>query len=127
MAVKYKVVSKKNPFKPDDDPKYYAAVVSRRTIKVRELAEEIARRSTLSPIDVVAMIEAMLQVIPEKLSDGYNITLGEFGTYSMSLKSRAADLPEKFNSTNIYEKRMVFRTGNFVKNKLANTGLEKVK
>jgi hypothetical protein len=64
MAVKYRLVQKFNPQKPDDPKKYYAAVVTRGDVSLRELSKELALISTVSIADVMATIEALLEIIP---------------------------------------------------------------
>ena len=85
MAIKYKLVQKVNPAKPTDPKKFYANLVTRGEVSLRELAKEISTISTVSSPDVMAVIESLLQIIPKHLALGEIVHLGEFGLYSVRL------------------------------------------
>jgi predicted histone-like DNA-binding protein len=76
-------VQKVNPSKPTDPKKYYASLVTRGDVSLRKLAKEITEISTVSPPDVMAVIEALLQIIPRHLIQGEIVRLGDFGSFSV--------------------------------------------
>jgi len=52
-----------------------------------EIAAEIAKMSTVSTIDAIAVLEAFKQVIPQHLADGKIVRLGDFGTFITTINS----------------------------------------
>jgi predicted histone-like DNA-binding protein len=101
MSAKYNVVARGNPQKPEDPKKYYANYVSSGRVNFRQLANQIAQISTVSSIDTLAVLEALLQVLPQQLADGKIVDLGEFGTFKLRIKSDGSDTPEAVNAKNI--------------------------
>ncbi len=101
MSASYKVVARGNPQRPEDPKKYYANYVSSGRVTVRDLANQIAQISTMSSIDMLAGLEALLQVLPQHLADGKIVDLGEFGTFNLRIKSDGSDTPEAVNANNI--------------------------
>ena len=87
MSVNFKAVPKKNPQLPAEPPKFYAHLVSTGDLTLRQLAKQIAARSTVSAADTLAVLESLLEVIPESLADGKIVRLGDFGSFSLTASS----------------------------------------
>jgi predicted histone-like DNA-binding protein len=104
-------VQKVNPSKPTDPKKYYANLVTRGDVSLRELAKEITEISTVSPPDVMVVIEAPLQIILRHLIQGEIVRLGDFGSFSVRLSSEGADAPEAFNASLVKSVNLNFRPG----------------
>ena len=100
MAILYRIIQKFVPGQTGER-KYYAVAKSRREVSVRELAEEIAQESTLSTIDVPANVEALMQKIPQHLSEGEIVRLGDLGSFGVVLKSEGAEQPENITAGSI--------------------------
>jgi hypothetical protein len=64
MSVKYHVVARGKPGDPSAPKKHYASVKSSGRVTVFDMAEEISRMSTVSSIDLAAMLEAFLVTFP---------------------------------------------------------------
>ena len=62
MAIKYVTVPHKIPSKPEDPVQYFPQVKATGKISLREVDEDISSRSTLSSIDIVAVLEALLTI-----------------------------------------------------------------
>ena len=77
MAVKYTVSEMGNPLQPQQPKKWYATAKSASETKLRELAKEIAARSTVSPADTQAVLVALTEVLVENLANGKIVRLGE--------------------------------------------------
>lgn len=118
MSINYKVIARKNPRDLTADPKYYASVNSKGRRSKRFIANQIAERSSLNEMDVLSVIEGFLQIIPETLTDGYKVDLGEFGIMGLLAKSEAAETEEEFNVSRIEGLKVVFRPGKLFKKEL---------
>ena len=90
MTLKYRTIQKVNPRKLDEKKKFYAKAVKRGDIKFRQLAKEIAEISTVSTVDTIAVIESLVQLIPRHVAQGETVKLGDFGSFSISIKSAFA-------------------------------------
>jgi predicted histone-like DNA-binding protein len=106
--MKYKVIEKFNPQKPDDPRKWYANPVNSGKITIKELAKEIAGRSSLTRGDIENVLANCIDELPTFLKLGMSVKLGEFGTLRLSIASEGADQKDEFSNNNIKGVRVVF-------------------
>ena len=125
--VPFIILEKHNPQKPAEPKKYYAQAKSRGSLDLREMARILSQRSTVSMADVVAVLEGLIELVPEKLQEGYLVKLGEFGTFRLGFSSRGEASPEKVNPKFISKTRINFRPGKEIRTLLRRTEFEKVK
>jgi predicted histone-like DNA-binding protein len=125
MTVKYTVVPKKNPRDPAAPRKYYPIAVSKGHTDLREIAERIALISTDSTIDSLAMLGALLLVIPEELADGRIVRLGEFGSFSLTIQANGEDQPQSVGTHNIRQTKVHFKPGKVFKGMLKDLKFHK--
>jgi len=111
MPVRYRIVPKLDPRDLEAPAKYYPTAVSSGRTDLRALAGRIAEISTISTIDSMALLEALLVVIPDELSHGRIVELGEFGAFRVTLQAGGEDTPEKAGAHNIKAARVQFRPG----------------
>jgi predicted histone-like DNA-binding protein len=111
MPIEYNLVERANPSKPDAPKKFYATAKSTGDTTVRGLAKRISDMSTVSPVDVMAVLEAMFQVIPGELAEGRIVRCGDFGSFFTTLKSDGADSEKEFTVTLIGNVTVKFRPG----------------
>ena len=116
----YKLDQRVNPRSPADTRKYYAFPKASGTIELRELAKRISRESTVSMMDTVAVLEGLLQVIPDMLLDGNIVKLGDFGTFRLSLSSEGVENPAEFTVSKIRRTNLIFRAGKVFQDRLKN-------
>lgn len=101
MAVKFNVVERGNPVKPEAPKKYYPSIQSSGRVTARELAEMAAQRSTLSTMDMMAAIESFLTIIPEQLARGNIVELGDFGSYWLRASCDGVETPDEVRASQI--------------------------
>jgi len=111
MTVKYTVVARGNPQNPDAPKKYYAVAKSTGETTLPKLAERMAEISTLSSIDLTAALEALLTVIPRELAAGNIVRLGDFGSFSLRVRSEGSETEDGVTSRNITKRIIAFRPG----------------
>lgn len=58
---------------------------------LRELAKEIGAISAVSNKDALAVLDALLNIIPQELSKGNIAELGEFGSFWLKANAEGAD------------------------------------
>jgi predicted histone-like DNA-binding protein len=101
MSVKYNVVQRGQPGKPNAPKKHYLSIQSTGRVTKREVAEMIAQISTISNADTMAMLEAFLTVVPRELAKGNIVELGDFGTFWLRSSSEGTDKPEDVRASQI--------------------------
>lgn len=118
MPVRYILVPHKIPSKPDAPPTYYQRLKSSGEVSLRELANDIARESTVSQADTMAVIEGLLQNIPRYLAEGKIVRLGDLGSFHLSIQAEGSPHAEVVTPANIKRNRLHFRAGKLVRQML---------
>jgi predicted histone-like DNA-binding protein len=108
MAIKYVTVPHKIPSKPDEPVLYFPRVKASGEITLREIAQDISNQSTLSPIDIIAVLEALLLVIPRHISEGKIVRLGEFGSFHLSIKAEGSEDLADVSASKITSHKLIF-------------------
>lgn len=118
MAINYSLTQRVNLKDATAPRKFYAIAKSTGEETVRQLATEISKRSGLSSSEVFAVIEAFIDLIPERIAEGKIVRLGEFGSFSVSLSSEGTEKAEDFNSSLIRGNSLNFRPGKLIQKTL---------
>lgn len=134
MSIKYNVVERGKPGNLAAPKKYYASVSSSGRRTLRQFANRIARESTVSTGDTMAVIEMFLALIPLELADGNIVELGDFGSFWVKNSSDGSETPDKVSAQNITnllprfnpgkEFKNVLKTVEFVKNNVVQVDEE---
>jgi predicted histone-like DNA-binding protein len=101
MSVKFNVVEKGNPSNQEAPKKFHPSIQSSGRISTRQLAERAAQMSTLTTTDMVAAIESLLTIIPDELSKGNIVELGDFGTFWLRASSEGTATAEEVRASHI--------------------------
>jgi nucleoid DNA-binding protein len=88
MAIKYRPVKKVNPAKRVEEQLFYPCPVSNKKVDIRRLAKEIAATTAFKTPDTIGVLEALTLAIPKFLSEGAIVSLGDFGTFRVTLKGK---------------------------------------
>jgi predicted histone-like DNA-binding protein len=108
ITMKYKLIQRRNPQKPDDPQKWYAVTANQGMVSQRQIADDIVALSSLSRGDISNVIDNLLDTIPRYLLMGKSVNLSGLGTFRLSFSSKAADTPEKFNANLISGIKVIF-------------------
>lgn len=125
MSVKYNVVERGNPSNREAPKKFYASVVSSGRKTLRQMAGRISQISTVSSTDTMAVLEALLNVIPEELAAGNVVELGDFGNFWLKANSEGSETAEEVRKGNITNLMPRFNAGKEFKKVLATVDFEK--
>ena len=109
MPYKYSVVARKNPGDPNSPYKYYPQPQSSGESGFKALARKIQKNTGQSYADVIGVLAALEDVLPEEIKNGLIVRLGDIGSLYASYKTVAADTPEEVTAKNIEEVRVRFR------------------
>lgn len=82
-----------------------------RQITMRELAEDIADRTTLHRADVMACLEVLPKSLASYLTNGFGVDLGSLGSMSATCRSRATSSAKTFTPDLIKGARVRFTPG----------------
>ena len=127
MPLKYKLIQKRNPQDKDAPTKTYALAVHEDTFNLKQIAREVAGRSTTASAgDVFAVIIELIAVIKEHLERSDRVVIDGIGSFELSLKSEGAESEEKFYATLIQLVRMLYKPDMEMKDFLNTIKLEKV-
>ncbi|RTQ52115.1 DNA-binding protein [Hymenobacter gummosus] len=126
MPIEYSLAERGNPSKPTDPKKFYAAARSQGDTTVRSIAERINQMSTVSTIDVMAVLEALFQTVPQELAEGRIVRFGDFGSFSVTLQSEGAATEKEFNASLINNVKVQFRPGKLFDQAMQGAELRKV-
>ncbi len=112
MSVKYKIVQKGEPgVVGGGNKKFYASLVSSGNQGIEALTNRIQQMSTVTGADIRAVLYAIAEIVPEMLSEGQIVTIGDLGNFRLSISSEGSDTEEEVNSSNIRKSRILFRPG----------------
>jgi predicted histone-like DNA-binding protein len=125
MTVKFNVVERGNPANREAPKKFYPSVASTGRKTLRQIAGRISQISTVSSTDTLAVLEALLNVIPEELAAGNIVELGDFGNFWLKANSEGSDTAEAVRASNITNLLPRFNPGKEFKKVLATVEFEK--
>ena len=123
--MKIKMVQRKNPQKKSE-VKYYASPVNAGKKTLRDIAHDIAGRSSLTRGDIENVLSNFMDCLPHYLRDGFSVQLGEFGTMRLTLSSEGAATVKAFKTETI-KPRVTFTPGVELKSALRENSYETVK
>ena len=123
--MKIKLQKKKNPQKRTEE-KYYANPVNLGKKTLRDIAHDIAGRSSLTRGDIENVLANFMDCLPHYLRDGFSVQLGEFGTMRLTLSSEGAATEKVFKTEKI-KPRVTFTPGVELKSALRENSYETVK
>ena len=125
MSVKFNVVERGNPGNREAPKKFYPSIESSGRKTMRQIAARINQISTVSSTDTMAVLEALLTVIPEELAAGNIVELGDFGNFWLKANSEGAATAEEVRATQIDTLLPRFNAGKEFKKVLATVEFEK--
>lgn len=101
MSVKFNVVERGKPGDTQAPKKYYPSIQSSGRVTLRQLSQAVSQMSTISSADTLAVLEALLTVIPQELARGNIVELGDFGNFWLRTDTEGSDESEQVRASNI--------------------------
>ena len=123
--MKIKMVQRKNPQKKSE-VKFYASPVNLGRKTLKDIAKDIAGRSSLTRGDIENVLSNFIDCLPGYLRDGFSVQLSEFGTMRLTLSSEGSLTEKEFNIEKI-KPRVTFTPGVELKAALRDNSYETVK
>lgn len=111
MAIKFKVLPRKNPQDQLAPEKFYAAAVADGNVDLDRLAELISYQCTVTETDCYAVLMALEHNIIGELKQGRIVKLGRLGNFQVGISSTGSDTAAEVSATAIKKSRILFRPG----------------
>lgn len=121
----YSIVTRDNPLNRGEF-KYYCKPEYGEEINIRYLANEISKSCTLTPMDVKAVIESLLQYIPEHLKMSQKVRLDDFGIFKLGFSSKGQEKEEDASASDIEGLKVYFTPCAQLRHELVDTEFSKV-
>lgn len=116
--LKVKTISKKNPRLPEAPPRFYASAQHEAKIDLDSMATSVADRCSLRRADVHGVLVALMDIIPQLLSEGKTIALGQLGTFAVNVKSDSAETADEMTPKLVKGMKIQYRPTKELKKKL---------
>ena len=124
--MKIKLIERRKPGTKTGPGKFYASPVNVGKKTLRDIAHDIAGRSSLTRGDIENVLSNFMDCLPHYLRDGFSVQLGEFGTMRLTLSSEGAATVKAFKTETI-KPRVTFTPGVELKVALRENSYETVK
>ena len=124
--MKIKLIERRKPGIKTGPGKFYASPVNVGKKTLRDIAHDIAGRSSLTRGDIENVLSNFMDCLPHYLRDGFSVQLGEFGTMRLTLSSDGAATVKVFKTETI-KPRVTFTPGVELKAALRENSYETVK
>ena len=127
MPIYYKPQEKHNPIKPTEPKKFYATAQTVKRTDLKELALSISDTSTtVSHIDVHAVLLALTDELKRRIVAGESVHLGDLGYFVTKLKSEGVEKAEDVTASTIKDVRVRFTPGKDLESELKSAEFKKV-
>lgn len=124
--IKYSLRGKVNPQNLVEENKLFPVKQAQETLTIRDFGKRISRESTVSMMDTMAVLEGLLQIIPDEITNGKIIKLGDFGTFRTTLSAEGVATESEFTTSKIKSLNVRFRPAREFSNMLTNVKYERV-
>ncbi|MDR2147817.1 MAG: HU family DNA-binding protein [Tannerella sp.] len=108
MAFKYRVKTKRSGI-GDKPAKYHSVPVHSGEISSRQLAKDLAQRSSLSEGDVLSALAGLSGLVKRYLQDGHTVRLDGLGLLSVSASSEGFETSQECTPRRVKAKKICFR------------------
>jgi predicted histone-like DNA-binding protein len=123
--LKYNIIKQRNTLGEGEEEIYYPRLAGRHNYGLDDVAKIISRRSSLSKSDIVAALAAFEEIIPELLTSGNSVKLGDLGTFSIQAGARSSTDKAQVSWHNFREINIRFKAGKALKLSLRDVQFRK--
>ena len=104
--------------------KFYGAAYLSTPISENDLNELISQDSQIERSEVAVITDAICKQIKELVCNGHSIKVGTLGTFSLGLKSKAAETDKLVSAQRVKSARLLLRASQDLKNHLKAVRIE---
>lgn len=125
MAIKFKVLPRKNPQDILAPEKFYAAAIADGDVDLDKLAELISYQCTVTESDCYAVLLSLEHNIISELAEGRIVKLGRLGNFQVGVSSEGKETALEVNASTITKSRILFRPGKRLRTMLVSVSYRK--
>ena len=119
MATQYDLKPGLGPKNEEGEPILYPKVVPYGTKTLKDIMYDATLHSGLNASTVLGVVTFLEDTLAEYLASGYNVKLGNIGTFSASLKSRKVTTKEEIRAKSIHFDNVRFKAAEELKKDIA--------
>lgn len=125
--INFSVGPRPNPQNQEEAPLFHATAQIDRNLDINEFARHIASHGCVySRADIAAVLTMAVDCVKEQLLAGNKVTLGDLGSFQITLQSSGAKTREEFTAAKIYGIRVKWHAGDVLKNLINEAEFNKV-
>ncbi|MDR2084124.1 MAG: HU family DNA-binding protein [Bacteroidales bacterium] len=111
MSIYYRMDDLQDNMNPEGKKKtgLYPRIMNNRTVFLDELAEQAAQHTTISKFEARLVADMLIEQTIKELRNGNSVCFNDFGTFSLTAKSRREQDESKIRSASIEVSRLTFR------------------
>ena len=118
MATQYDLKKSVRPKGKEDETVLYPKVVPYGTKTLKNIMKDASKYTGLNPSTVQGVVTFLEDMVAEYLANGYNVRLGNIGTFSASLTSRKVTDKKEIRSNSIHFDNVHFKAAKELKNSI---------
>ena len=126
--MKFKVIQENNPIDKDKNALFYPFPLYLDTLEIRDLLQEISYASSVTPSDVRAVTDSLVEILQRYLVIGNKIKVDGIGTFKLSFNCSGKETSKDVSANDIYNAKVTFLSDKNLRNYVSsNVKYEKVK
>lgn len=118
MAAKYDLKPGLGPKNEDDSPVLYPKLVAHGTINMRDIIQHAQKHTGMNAPTVQGVVTFLEEILAGYLAKGYNVKLGNIGTFSATLTSRKVKSKEEIRAKSIHFDNVSFKAAKELKKEI---------
>ena len=118
MATQYDLMKSVSPKGKEEESVLYPKVVPYGTKTLKDIMKDASMYSGMNASTVQGVITFLEEIMAEYLANGYNVKLGNIGTFSATLSSRQVKSKEEIRSQSIHFDNVHFRAAKELKKEI---------
>ena len=123
--LRYKIIKQRNALDENKKEMYYPRLTGRTKYDINDIADLISKQSSLSKADVIATLVSLETLIPDLLTSGYTIKLGELGTFSLQANTQISEKEDQVTWRSFKKLIVRFKAGKALKILLQDVNFKK--
>ena len=118
MIAQYDLKPGLSPQGKEGEQILYPKLVAYGTKNMKDILEHASKHTGLNAATVLGVVTFLEDALAEYLANGYNVKIGNIGTFTASLKSRKASSKEEIRAKSIHFDNVRFKAAKELKKKI---------
>lgn len=119
MTAQYDLKKSVRPKGKEDETVLYPKIVPYGTKTLKDILKHAQMHSGMNAATIQGVVTFLENVIAESLADGYNVKLGNIGTFTATLKSRKVASKEEIRAKSIHFDNVHFKASKELKKEIS--------